>query len=41
MLVFRYGYAIASAIHGVGNILHKDLMIQVGFNCRSAIIGAN
>jgi len=23
-----YGYAVASAIHGVGNILHKDFMIQ-------------
>jgi len=26
-----YGYAVASAIHGVGNILHKDFMIQVKF----------
>jgi len=25
----RYGYAVASAIHGVGNILRKDFMIQV------------
>ena len=29
--VNRYGYAVASAIHGVGNILHKDFMIQVKF----------
>lgn len=25
----RYAYAVASALHGVGNILHKDFMIQV------------
>jgi hypothetical protein len=25
----RYAYAVASALHGVGNILHKEFMIQV------------
>ena len=28
-LIRRYAYAVASALHGVGNILHKDFMIQV------------
>lgn len=27
--VARYAYAVASALNGVGNILHKDFMIQV------------
>ena len=29
MNVNRYAYAVSSALHGVGNILYKDFMIQV------------
>lgn len=30
LLLIRYGYAIASALHGVRHILRKDFMLQVG-----------
>lgn len=30
LCLIRYGYAVASALHGVRHILHKDFMIQVG-----------
>lgn len=29
LCLIRYGYAVASALHGVRHILHKDFMIQV------------
>ncbi|KAG5059581.1 hypothetical protein JHK87_000610 [Glycine soja] len=30
LLLERYAYAVAFALHGVRNILHKDFMIQLG-----------
>jgi len=32
---YRYAYAVASAWHGVGNILYKDFMIQVRWDYHS------
>ena len=29
LITCRYAYAVASALHDVGNILYKDFMIQV------------
>lgn len=38
-LLTRYGYAVASALHGVQHILRKDFMLQVYM--RSVIIFLN
>lgn len=29
IFIHRYAYAVSSALHDVGNILHKDFMLQV------------
>lgn len=36
VIVLRYGYAVASALHGVQHILRKDFMIQV-FMCFASL----